>query len=215
MQLQVTIDRVRRGVFLGALVLVLAACGGDDGVAAEPDGDATEASDSGDDGDTSSGEAPDESDGAQGDGADDADDADDAEVLIPAEVTEEDGMATMRPPAGAEPDCEGIDQLEPGASLSFPTDDAGMLDAGPGPGRVEFVGCSNTFEANLVYDAFHGSDASPTVTDFTMGGSMGDWGAFSFEEMFWTPGQWTVVVYEDDAATGERQEYDQVTFSID
>ena len=212
MQLAVTIDRVRRGVLLGALVLVLAACGGDDDVAAEPDGDATETSDSGDDGDTSSDEASDESDGAQGD---DADDADDAEVLIPAEVTEEDGMATMRPPGDAEPDCDSIDQLEPGASLSFPTDDAGILDAGPGPVRVEFVGCSNTFEANLVYDAFHGSDTSPTITDFTMGGSMGDWGAFSFEEMFWTPGQWTVVVYEDDAATGERQEYDQVTFSID
>ncbi len=209
MQLAATTDRVRRGVLLGALALLLAACGGDaDDAAAEPDGEQAEATDNGDDGESSS-------DDATNGASDEDEDADEAQDLIPAEVTDEDGMATMRPPADAEPDCDSIDQLEPGASLSFPTDDAGMLDAGPGPVRVEFVGCSNTFEANLVYDAFHASDTSPTITDFTMGGSMGDWSAFSFEEMFWTPGQWTVVVYEDDAATGDRQEYDQVTFSID
>lgn len=203
MELAGTIDHIRRGALLGALILVSTGCGGDGGPAeAEPSGAETEVVE----------------DGADADGADDgAEDGqgDTDEGVIPADVTEEEGMATMRPPADAVPECENIEQLEPGASLTFPTDDAGMLDAGPGPVRVEFVGCSNTFEANLVYDAFHGQDTSPSLTGFTMGGSMGDWGAFSFEELFWTPGEWTVVVYEDDAATGDRQEYDQVTFSID
>jgi hypothetical protein len=194
--------RTRHGALLGVLLLALAACGGDDDTAeADTAADETEASDSAD-----TDPAP-----------DDEPDASEAEGSngVAAGVTEENGMATLRPPEEATPDCDGIDELAPGASLAFPTDDAGMLDAGPGPVRVEFVGCSNTFEANLVYDAFHGADRSPSLTGFTAGGAMGDWGAFSFEEIFWTPGEWTVVVYEDDAESGDRQEYDQVTFSID
>jgi hypothetical protein len=190
--------RAGHGVGLGAAVLVLVACGGDDD-AAEAEVDTAAPSEDA----TGAGSPEDATDGA------------DTDEMIAADVIEEAGMATLRPPADTEPDCEAIDELAPGASLDFPTDEAGMLDAGPGPVRVEFVGCSNTFEANLVYDAFHGDDTTPTLTDVTMGGSMGEWAPFSFEEMFWTPGRWTVVVYEDDAATGDRQEYDQVTFSID
>jgi hypothetical protein len=202
--------RVRYGALVGSALLVLAGCGDDDGSAAAGTNDAgSEASneaagdDAGDaDPDTDPDAEPDEG-------------ADDSDTLVPAEVVEENGMATLRPPDDTASDCGDLDQLDPGASFAFPTDDDGILDAGPGPVRVEFVGCSNTFEANLVYDAFHGEDLGPTLTESTMGGSMGDWEAFSFEEIFWTPGRWTVVIYEDDAATGDRQEYDRVTFSID
>jgi hypothetical protein len=195
--------RTRHEALLGVLLLSLAACGGDD--------DTPEAATAADETETSETEDTDPA-------LDDEPDASEAEGsngVVAADVTEENGIATLRPPGDATPDCDGIDELAPGASLAFPTDDAGMLDAGPGPVRVEFVGCSNTFEANLVYDAFHGEDGSPSLTGFTAGGAMGDWGAFSFEEIFWTPGEWTVVVYEDDAESGDRQEYDQVTFSID
>jgi hypothetical protein len=195
--------RTRQGALLGVLLLALAACGGDD--------DTTEDDAAADETEASYAADPDPA----ADDQPDASEAEGANGAVPADVTEENGMATLRPPDDATPDCDGIDELAPGASLAFPTDDAGMLDAGPGPVRVEFVGCSNTFEANLVYDAFHGEDRSPSVTGFTAGGAMGDWGAFSFEEIFWTPGEWTVVVYEDDAESGDRQEYDQVTFSID
>lgn len=133
---------------------------------------------------------------------------------IEPEHTDENGVAAVRP-GEADLDCGAVDEVAPGAELAFPTDEDGMLDAGAGPVTVEFIGCSNTFEANLVYDAFHGEDRNPSLTGNTTGGTLADWAAFTFEETFWTPGEWTVVVYENDAATGERQEYDQVSFSID
>ena len=140
--------------------------------------------------------------------------AEEPELAVQPEVSEENGITTLRPSSESVVDCESIDDQAAGAVLAFPTDDDGPLDAGPGPVTVEFVGCSNTFEANLVYDAFHGENRNPTLTDHTTGGTMGNWSAFSFEETFWTSGDWTVVVYEDDAASGERREYDQVSFAV-
>ena len=145
------------------------------------------------------------------------DDADEEEPAEPEEDADEGGLAEHRPPAEAEAlaDCDAIDELDPGAVLVFPSDeDPAWLDAGDGPVTVGFIGCSNTFEANLEYEAYHGQDATPTLEGFTMGGSYGDWAEFGFEETFWTPGEWTVVVFEIDAASGERREYDEVTFTV-
>lgn len=127
------------------------------------------------------------------------------------------GVGEHRPPDDAESfaDCGSIDTMDPGARIVFPSDDvAGSLDAGPGPVTVEVVGCGNTFEANVQWEAYHGQNANPTLEGFTMGGTMGEWGAFSITETYWTPGDWTVVVFEIDAESGERREYDEVTFTV-
>ncbi len=182
------------------LALALVACGdrdpsidvGDDGLAdedAEPDLDDADDPDPADD----EGEDADEGDG------------DDWE------------LTAHRPPddLGAVADCDAVANEDPGAFIAFPSAEGpDWLDAGDGPVTVEFVGCSNTFEANLVYEAYHGSDATPTLTGHTMGGSYGDWARFGFEETFWTPGEWTVVVLEIDAASGDRRDYDEVTFTV-
>ncbi len=50
-----------------------------------------------------------------------------------------------------------------GATIVFPSDEGdGWLDAGPGPVTVEVVGCSDTFEANLQYEAYHGQNTLGT-----------------------------------------------------
>ena len=100
--------------------------------------------------------------------------------------------------------------------ILFPdADDPASLEAGPGPVTVEVAGCSDTFEANLQYDAFHGQDTSPTLSGFTSGRTLGTWDAFSSSETYWTPGSWTVEVFVDDAESGNRVEYDEVTFTVD
>ncbi len=199
---------VRAGVILGLLTL-LAACGGDEAapdltvedtvVSAEDDGEVGETTDAG-------------SEDADGAGApeDDADGDED-------EAEESGGVREHRPPEEAESfaDCGSIDTMDPGARIVFPHEEvADSLDAGPGPVTVEVVGCGNTFEANVQWEAYHGQNANPTLEGFTMGGTMGDWGAFSIVETYWTPGDWTVVVFEIDAESGERREYDEVTFSV-
>ncbi len=134
------------------------------------------------------------------------------------EPVEEGGVREHRPPQDAETfaDCGSIDDRDPGAVIVFPSDDvAGSFDAGPGPVTVEVVGCGNTFEANVQWEAYHGQNRTPTLEGHTMGGTMGDWGAFSVAETYWTPGEWTVVVFEIDAESGERVEYDRVTFAVD
>ena len=198
----------RSALVAAALVLVLAACGDDDA-----DGEA--AGISVEDATTDDGNDPDVDD------ADTATAPDDDETDGTAEADAEDEPATAsgpsehRPPAAAQPDCQAVTDDPPGAIISFPSDgDPAWLDAGPGPVTVEVVGCSDSFEANIQYDAFHGQDTTPTLSGFTEGGTMGNWGAFSFEETYWTPGDWTVVVFVDDAASGNRVEYDEVTFTV-
>lgn len=113
-------------------------------------------------------------------------------------------------------DCSAVTTPSPGAAIFFPdASDPASLQAGPGPVTVEVVGCSDTFEANVQYDAFHGQNSTPTLSGFTQGGTLGTFGEFTFEETFWTPGDWTVVVFEIDAESGDRVEYDQVTFTVE
>ena len=138
----------------------------------------------------------------------------------PSEETNEDegGVREHRPPEDAESfaDCDRIDAMDPGARIAFPSADVdGSLAAGPGPVTVEVVGCGNTFEANVQWEAYHGQNATPTLEGVALGGTMGDWGAFVISETYWTPGDWTVVVFELDAESGERREYDDVTFTVE
>lgn len=136
----------------------------------------------------------------------------------PEEEPEEGGIAEHGPPEDAETfaDCGNVTEDPPGALILFPSADVpGSLEAGPGPVTVEVVGCSDTFEANLLWEAYHGQDTTPTLEGFTMGGTLGDWGMFSIEETYWTPGDWTVQVFEYDAESGNRVDYDEVTFSVD
>lgn len=200
---------VRAGLILG-LLTVLAACGGgeeapeltveDPGVSAE--------------GDDAVGETGD----AEGEDADQAGSTEDDADASEDDAEANGGVREHRPPEDAESfaDCGSIDTMDPGARIVFPHEDvSGSLDAGPGPVTVEVVGCGNTFEANVQWEAYHGQDANPTLDGFTMGGTMGDWGAFSIAETYWTPGDWTVVVFEIDAESGERREYDEVTFTVE
>lgn len=178
---------------LAVLFVVLTACGGSDDVEVTDDAD-----------------APAESAVAE------------PEVVEPEPVPEveepdDGGLAGHRPPPDAEElaDCASIETADPGASIVFPRDtDPAWLDAGDGPVTVEIMGCSNTFEATVIYEAFHGDNRRPTLEGHTMGGTLGTWDRFSFEETFWTPGAWTIVVSEDDAESGERREYDSVTFEV-
>lgn len=146
-----------------------------------------------------------------------------AEPTPEADTTEEDadegegGVREHRPPddPDAFADCGSIGEDDPGAVIRFPNDDvSGSLDAGSGPVTVEVVGCGNTFEANVQWEAYHGDNRTPTLEGHTMGGTMGDWDTFSIVETYWTPGDWTVVVFEIDAESGDRREYDQVTFTV-
>lgn len=190
----------RRGlVLLAAALLVLAACGDPEVVIDDVD----EAAPGGEPEDETP-EPPEDPEGTESDEGE-------------PDEGEDPGPSEHRPPAEAEAlaDCEAIDVLDPGAFLAFPSDeDPAWLDAGDGPVTVEFIGCSNTFEANLEYEAYHGDDGAPVLVGATMGGAYGDWARFSFEETFAEAGDWTVVVFETDAASGERREYDAVTFTV-
>lgn len=97
----------------------------------------------------------------------------------------------------------------------FPDSDVIDHDAGERPAEVTVVGCSNTFEATVLYEFYHGDDANPTVEGYTMGGAYGDWHEFTFTETLWTPGTWTILVLEHDAATGDRVVYDEVFVTVD
>jgi hypothetical protein len=209
---------LRRLVAVAAtLALLLAACGSDDpdtdaaGITVEDttDDPADDVAEPGSDDADGSATDPDEAtDGASTEAAEDAD----ADADEPAGAG---GPSEHRPPPAGEPDCAAVSASPPGAIISFPSDDdPSWLDAGPGPVTVEVVGCSDSFEANIQYDAFHGQDTTPTLSGFTEGGTLGTWGAFSFEETYWTPGDWTVVIFVDDAASGNRVEYDEVTFTV-
>lgn len=203
-----------------ALALVVAACGeeaadGDAAGIAVEDGtdagadDAVDATDAGSDTDATTA-APDAD--ADAEASTDTSTSEDAETEDPATSG---GPNEHRPPPAGEPDCPAVTASPPGAIISFPSDDdPSWLDAGPGPVTVEVVGCSDSFEANIQYDAFHGQNTTPTLSGFTEGGTLGNWGAFSFDETYWTPGDWTVVIFVDDAASGDRVEYDEVTFTV-
>ncbi|WP_366654869.1 hypothetical protein [Fodinicurvata sp. EGI_FJ10296] len=143
------------------------------------------------------------------------------DAIVPAEAL---NMPAYRPDGAHMPpvatselvDCGAIDQSTPGGIIVFPNDRGrNWTDAGMGPVTVGFVGCSNTFEANIQYEAYHGDDEEPTIEGSAMGGAYGDWGMFEFEERFWTAGDWTVEVFEYNVASGHRLDYDSVTFSVD
>jgi hypothetical protein len=218
--------RVGRGLVAvaAALALLLAACGDDaDGEAAgiTVDEGTDAASEDADGTDAAPGTDADTTDPAADGSADD--DATDAAAEDPegdgSDGSEEDatagGPSEHRPPPAGQPDCAAVTASPPGAIISFPSDDdPSWLDAGPGPVTVEVVGCSDSFEANIQYDAFHGQDTTPTLSGFTQGGTLGNWDAFSFEETYWTPGDWTVVIFVNDAESGNRVEFDEVTFTV-
>jgi hypothetical protein len=194
---------------LAALMLVSAACGdGDDAI--EIDGAAAPGADGTDTGDEDTGEQDAAGEDATGEDATEDDE--------PDPEAGDDGTSGLRPSdaARAAIDCDAVAGSSPGATIVFPdSDDPASLEAGPGPATVEVVGCSDTFEANVQYDAFHGQNTVPTLSGFTEGGTLGDWEVFSFEETYWTPGDWTVVVFVNDAESGNRVEYDEVTFTVD
>ncbi len=189
----------RRAVLVAAAAALLVACGGEE--APEDQGDDPEsAAASEEPAEEEPVAAPEEDEPADAEGADE-------------EPTEEGGLQEHRPAEDAESfaDCGSIDEDAPGAVIRFPDDGS---DAGDGPVTVEVVGCGNTFEANVQWEAYHGNNTAPTLEGHTMGGTMGDWGAFSITETYWTPGDWTVVVFEIDAESGDRVEYDEVTFTV-
>ena len=198
----VRVGRSRLVAVGAALALVLAACGDDDDQLSVDDLGA----ESEEDGDDPEPEPADEADDAADEDAAVEDDEDDGE---------DNGINSHSPPAEAIPDCDDVDESSPGAFIAFPSPDGdGWQDAGQSPVTVEVVGCSDTFEANLQYEAYHGQDANPTLEGHTMGGSLGNWEQFEFEETFWTPGEWRIVVFEYDAASGDRQDYDEQTFVV-
>jgi hypothetical protein len=191
--------RWRLVLLAGATALLVVACGGEEAGEDDPEAAGPELG------------ADEESAGAA------------AEPSPEVDTTEDDadagegGVREHRPPEDPDAfaDCGSIGEDDPGAVIRFPSDDvSGSLDAGTGPVTVEVVGCGNTFEANVQWEAFHGDNRSPTLEGNTMGGTMGDWDTFSIVETYWTPGDWTVVVFEMDAESGDRREYDQVTFAV-
>ncbi|MEX2551347.1 MAG: hypothetical protein WD638_14090 [Nitriliruptoraceae bacterium] len=228
--------------WLGGLcvALLLAGCGGDEPGDDADDGTALPADETSSDPEQEpapedvAGEEPDAAgDGeAAGDGDADAEpdpdpapdgDADaepdpDPAPDEPADAPTTSATGEHRPPpaAQASADCTTVTDPPPGAIIAFPADtDPTWLDAGPGPVLVEFIGCSESFEANLQYEAFHEQDTSPTLSGITEGGTLGTWDSFGFEETFWTPGDWTVVVFVNEGSSGARVEYDEVTFTVD
>lgn len=217
----------RRSLALAATAaLVLAGCGDadddlavDDAAEAEDDDEAPveDDEDTGEDaGDDDDGSAGDDDEAGGDDGATDDSDAGDTDADDEGGEDadeDEDAPTTVGEHRPSEDiDCSGIDESSVGAIILFP--DSSTTDAGPGPVAVEVAGCSDTFEANVQYEAFHGNDTEPTLNGFTMGGTLGDWAEFSFTETYWTPGEWTVVVFDDDAESGERIEFDEVTFTV-
>lgn len=210
----------------GVGVAVLLAGCGDDEMVVEDGTDATDVTDVVDEEGEDAGGATDDGaeestdEDAAGDtesgddeGAEDTDDAGEQDGEQ-EDADEDTGFAQHAAPDSI--DCSNITEESVGAVILFPdADDASTLDAGPGPVTVEVAGCSDTFEANLQYEAYHGQDANPTLSGFTSGGTMGNWEAFSISETYWTPGPWTVIVFDDDAESGERVEFDEVTFTID
>lgn len=200
---------------LAAFALVVTACGEDDGTVAVEDvadddvagsDDATqdtEAAELEEDVDTDT----DTDEDVEVVGEDDADAADEVD---------DDGEHRPSADLRSSIDCSTVVTSSPGATIVFPdSNDPASLQVGAGPVTVEVVGCSDTFEANVQYDAFHGQNTQPTLSGFTQGGTLGTAEEFSFEETYWTAGDWTVVVFVNDAESGNRVEYDQVTFTVD
>lgn len=184
---------------LAVIALAAASCGGGDDTVAIEDVGATDVATDAEEDDDSAGTQVAE----PGEGADTATVDDDGEHR-PSEAL----RATI--------DCDTVATSGAGASILFPdSSDPASLQVGTGPVTVEVVGCSDTFEANVQYDAFHGQDTQPTMSGFTSGGTLGSWEEFSFEETYGTAGDWTVVVFVNDAESGNRIEYDQVTFTVD
>lgn len=206
--------RSRRLLWLLAVIALAAtACGGDDDTVAVEDAatdDVATTDEDADDGDSAQAPEAGESD------ADDAVEPATEDTAEQADEVDDDGEHRPSEALRSTIDCSTVATSGVGATILFPdSNDPASLQAGPGPVTVEVVGCSDTFEANVQYDAFHGQDTTPTLSGFTQGGTLGSWEEFSFEETYWTPGDWTVVVFVDDAESGNRVEYDQVTFTVD
>lgn len=195
-------------------VLLLAGCGGDEGDDIEvEDGIGSAAATEEESAESGAEEPADDDAGSATADSDDAATGDD-ENAAEGDTNGASGFREHAPPAPLA--CAGIDEPSPGAMILFP--DAGnpaTLEAGPGPVTVVVEGCSDTFEANLEYEAYHGQNANPTLSGFTSGGTLGNWEAFSISETYWTPGEWTVVVFEFDAESGERVDFDEITFTVD
>lgn len=102
----------------------------------------------------------------------------------------------------------GQDPASEGPVVRFPT--ATTADAGAGPVTVEVVGCRA--EGIVGWEAFHGEDRRPTLEGEIA--ATGDEERFSIVETYWTPGEWTVVVFGIDAQSGDRLEEDAVTFTV-
>ena len=92
--------------------------------------------------------------------------------------------------------------------VRFPT--TTTADAGAGPVTVEVVGCR--MDGIVGWEAFHGEDRRPTLEGQIA--ANGDEEVFSIVETYWTPGEWTVVVFGLDAQSGERLEEDAVSFTV-
>lgn len=189
---------------LAVIALTAAACGGDGTVDVE-DGAVDDVATTDDDPET---QDPEPSE------PDEASDNDAADLPLEDEL-DDDGEHRMSAALRSSIDCNAVATSSPGATIVFPdSNDPSSLQVGTGPVTVEVVGCSDTFEANVQYDAFHEQDTQPTISGFTEGGTLGSWDEFSFEETYWTSGDWTVIVFVTDAQSGNRVEYDQVTFTV-
>ncbi len=125
-----------------------------------------------------------------------------------------DGDVRVHRPADADAvaACDEVDGEDPGAVVRFPT--AGTADAGAGPVTVEVLGCGSTPGASLRWEAYHGDDRRPTLEGEMTGGESGDWDSFSIVETYWTPGEWRVVVFGVEEGSPDRQEFDEVTFTV-
>ena len=114
-------------------------------------------------------------------------------------------------------DCIQIISPNPGAMIAFPSEEGpGWQNAGPGPVEVEVVGCFNSADERLTYAAYHGADTEPTLTG-TVGTdpSPGDWSRFSFEDVFWTAGQWRIVVSGRQTSEAEPVAFAETMFKVD
>ncbi|QBI21074.1 cell wall-binding repeat-containing protein [Egibacter rhizosphaerae] len=118
--------------------------------------------------------------------------------------------------AEAAADCEALREDGDGAALVFPgRDGPGWDQAGAAPVEVDFLGCGSGFEGHLDYELWHEDDLRARVGDGTFAGALGEWRRFSFRELLHRSGDWRVEVFQLDAATGERLDYDEQTFTVD
>lgn len=66
----------------------------------------------------------------------------------------------------------------------------------------------------MIYALTLDTDEEPAITGHTMGGAYGEWAEFRFTETL-APGEWTILVGEQDASTGELVYYDAVPVTVE